>query len=104
MISTDIVFRRGILFVRIRKNNDTKNDEMELVCDLVKKIGIKYMVLNFSDDLIDNDFKIRLIINNYRELMKVSGKLFLCGNVDITMYNNLGIDRIDYEKEAFQRM
>ena len=36
------------------------------------------------------------------KLKKISGKLLLCGNIDISLCNNLYIDKIDNELEAFK--
>lgn len=104
MIDTDIEFRKGVLFIRI--NNTLKEKEYlassNEIKELVSQIGIKYLVINFNEESVDNDFKLKLIINNYEYLKKISGKLLLCGNIDISLCNNLYIDKIDNELEAFK--
>lgn len=104
LIDTDIEFRKGVLFIRI--NNTLKEKEYlassNAIKELVSQIGIKYLVINFNEESVDNDFKLKLIINNYEYLKKISGKLLLCGNIDISLCNNLYIDKIDNELEAFK--
>ena len=104
LIDTDIEFRKGVLFIRI--NNNLKEKEYiassNAIKELVSQIGIKYLVINFNEESVDNDFKLKLIINNYEYLKKISGKLLLCGNIDISLCNNLYIDKIDNELEAFK--
>ena len=104
LIDTDIEFRKGVLFIRI--NNKKKKKEYlassNAIKELVSQIGIKYLVINFNEESVDNDFKLKLIINNYEYLKKISGKLLLCGNIDISLCNNLYIDKIDNELEAFK--
>lgn len=104
LIDTDIEFRKGVLFIRI--NNTLKEKEYlassNAIKELVSQIGIKYLVINFNEESVDNNFKLKLIINNYEYLKKISGKLLLCGNIDISLCNNLYIDKIDNELEAFK--
>ena len=104
LIDTDIEFRKGVLFIRI--NNTLKEKEYlassNAIKELVSQIGIKYLVINFNEESVDNDFKLKLIINNYEYLKKISGKLLLCGNIDISLCNNLYIVKIDNELEAFK--
>ena len=104
LIDTDIEFRKGVLFIRI--NNTLKEKEYlassNAIKELVSQIGIKYLVINFNEESVDNDFKLKLIINNYEYLKKISGKLLLCGYMDISWCNNLYIDKIDNELEAFK--
>lgn len=104
LIDTDIEFRKGVLFIRI--NNTLKEKEYlassNAIKELVSQIGIKYLVINFNEESVDNDLKLKLIINNYEYLKKISGKLLLCGNIDISLCNNLYIDKIDNELEAFK--
>ena len=103
LINTDIEFRKGILFVRINNllnKNDYINNKNAII-ELIKKVGIKYLVLNF-DDKCSNDFKIKLIINNYKYISKCSGKLLLCGYVDISIYNDTYINKIKSEIDAFK--
>ena len=104
LIDTDIEFRKGVLFIRI--NNTLKEKgylaSSNAIKELVSQIGIKYLVINFNEESVDNDFKLKLIINNYEYLKKISGKLLLCGNIDISLCNNLYIDKIDNELEAFK--
>ena len=104
LIDTDIEFRKGVLFIRI--NNTLKEKEYlassNAIKELVSQIGIKYLVINFNEESVDNDFKLKLIINNYEYLKKISGKLLLCGNIDISLCNNLYIDKIDNEIEAIK--
>lgn len=104
LIDTDIEFRKGVLFIRI--HNTLKEKEYlassNAIKELVSQIGIKYLVINFNEESVDNDFKLKLIINNYEYLKKISGKLLLCGNIDISLCNNLYIDKIDNELEAFK--
>ena len=67
LIDTDIEFRKGVLFIRI--NNTLKEKEYlassNAIKELVSQIGIKYLVINFNEESVDNDFKLKLIINDY---------------------------------------
>ena len=109
VIKFNLEFRRGILFVRI-DNKINKNDfniNKDSLNNIIKQIGIKYIVLNF-DKIKSNDyFNIKFIINNYNLIKKNNGKLFLCGDIDNNLSNkflNMKIDKINNEIEVFNKL
>ena len=89
IIKFNLEFRKGILFVRI-ENTINKSDfdiNKESLDNIIKKIGIKYIVLNFNKIKQNDYFNIKFIINNYNLIKKNHGKLFLCGDIDNNLSN-----------------
>ena len=71
IIKFNLEFRKGILFVRI-ENTINKSDfdiNKESLDNIIKKIGIKYIVLNFNEIKQNDYFNIKFIINNYNLIM-----------------------------------
>ncbi len=84
MLNVGTEFRKGILFVRL-KGDLNKNTIYKLnkrVTSVVKELGIRNIVFNFSK-LRSIDFKgINTILYNYELCKKNNGKSLLCGNND----------------------
>lgn len=84
MLTIDTEFRKGILFVRLNGifNKQTKQTFENEVSDIIKKNGIRYLVINCSE-LIDIDIKgINTIINDYKQIYINNGKTLICGLKD----------------------
>ena len=76
IIKFNLEFRKGILFVRI-ENTINKRDfdiNKESLDNIIKKIGIKYIVLNFNEIKQSDYFNIKFIINNYNLIKKNHGR------------------------------
>ncbi len=97
---TNIEFKKGYLFVRV--NGSLNNSEYQLnkidISNIIKKIGIKYLVLHFNKVSLYNT---KLIINNYKEI-KLFGKLIVCGPTDKKIFNNKEILKINKEIDVYK--
>ena len=97
---TNIEFRKGYLFVRINgslNNLEYKSNKID-ISNIIKKLGIKYLVLHFNKISLYNT---KLIINNYKEIMPY-GKLIICGPTNKKILNNKNILKINNEIDAFK--
>lgn len=108
-IKFNLEFRKGILFVRVENKINKKDFEMnkDNLNNIIKKIGIKYIVLNFNEIKQNDYFNIKFIINNYNLIKKNHGKLFLCGAIDNNLSNmflKMKIDKLSNEIEVFKKL
>lgn len=106
MLDINMEIRRGILFVRLigNLNKDTSKYFKSEVSNLVEEKGIKYLVINLSNlnniDTIGAD----LILDEYRYIAKIDGKVVICGvdqNQKIEKSFFKGIHKSDNELQAF---
>ncbi|MGN0973566.1 MAG: STAS domain-containing protein [Bacilli bacterium] len=81
MLGINMEFRKGILFVRLKGVLDRytlQNFKVE-VSDLIKKNGIKYLVMNLNHlDYID-DVGMKQLLKDYRQVASLDGKVVICG-------------------------
>lgn len=80
----DLEFRKGILFARLfgkLNKKYAKKLERELL-PIIKKNGIKYLVINI-ENLIDIDIEgINQLKKQYEVILENKGKTFFCGLKD----------------------
>ncbi len=106
MLDINMEVRRGILFIRLFGNLDKNTSKYfkNEVTNLVESKGLKYLVINLSNlESIDNT-GIELIMNEYRYIAKVDGKVVICGinnnsNIKQKYFKNLS--KSDNELQAF---
>ena len=81
MLDINMEIRRGILFVRLigNLNKETAKYFKEEVSNLVEEKGIKYLVINLSNINNIDDVGADLIVNEYRYIAKIDGKVVICG-------------------------
>lgn len=80
MLKVDIEYKKGILFVRlIGKFNKSTINEVDIVDNIIKKAGIKYILFNFEKAIINNKKDVYNFINKYNSLIGKEGKLVICG-------------------------
>lgn len=92
MLKIECEYKRGILFVRLMGEiNKTTIKNMEIVDNMIKKAGIKYLLINLEKVTIINHDEISNLIKRYKSLIGDDGKLLICG-----YYNSMGI-KIDVE-------
>ena len=79
MLSVNFEFVRGILFVRLegKVNNDSSLSLKENLTDIISKGGIKYLVFNVSNAVIEE--RVSLFEDCNKLIKNNGGKLFLCG-------------------------
>ena len=106
MLDINMEIRRGILFVRLigNLNKETSKYFKEEVSNLIEENGIKYLVMNLSNlNNIDN-IGADLILDEYRYIAKINGKVVICGveeNKQIEKSFFKGIHKSDNELQAF---
>lgn len=80
MLKIDIEYKKGILFVRLigDVNKSTRKD-MEMVDNMIRRAGIKYLLINLEKVAIIRPDEISKMINKYKNLIGDDGKLVICG-------------------------
>lgn len=92
-MNIDLEYKKGILFLRLNGKlcKNTSNLLENYIKNMVEKVGIKYILLNFEKlDSIDSN-GIMSIIETYNKYLKDNGKLMICGyenNVKIKIENS----------------
>ena len=80
MLNIDIEYKKGILFVRLIGDvNKSTINQMEIVDNMIKKAGIKYLLINLEKVAIIRPDEIYKMINKYKSLIGDDGKLVICG-------------------------
>lgn len=101
MQNISIEFRKGILFIRIKRRLDNKKVE-NIINYLVDYIGIKIIVLNISNLNYFSNTDIEHIINYQKDILKKKSRLIICHNKfnkNVYFFNK--IPRINQEIDAF---
>lgn len=106
MLDINMEIRRGILFVRLigNLNKDTSKYFKSEVSNLVEEKGIKYLVINLSNLNNIDTTGADLILDEYRYIAKIDGKVVICGvdeNKKIEKSFFQGIHKSDNELQAF---
>lgn len=81
MLGINMEFRKGILFVRLKGILDkyTLQNFKEEVSDLIKKNGIKYLVMNLNHLEYIDDTGMKQLVKDYRQVASLDGKVVICG-------------------------
>ena len=80
MLKIDIEYRKGILFVRLIGDiNKSTIKDMEVVDNMIKKAGIKYLLINLEKVAIIRPDEVSKLISKYNNLIGDDGKLVICG-------------------------
>lgn len=90
MLKIECEYKKGILFTRlIGSINKTTINNMEIVDNMIKRAGIKYLLINLEKAIIINYKEISNLIERYKKLIGDDGKILICGYYN---NNNLKID------------
>ncbi len=83
MLDVNIEFSKGVLFVRLSGDitNDNASNIKNNVVNILTKSGIKYLVFNISDAVINN--KIDLFEKCNEAILNNNGRMIICGNNDL---------------------
>ena len=77
MLKIEIEYKRGILFVRlIGEVNKTTIKNMDIVDNMIRRAGIKYLLINLEKVTIIRHDEIVSLISKYKNLIGDDGKLF----------------------------
>lgn len=97
MLKIECEYKKGILFVRLmgELNKNTKI-KLQVVDDMIKKAGIKFLLINLEKVTIINDTVLNSMIKKYKELIGNDGRLLICG-----YYNRFNIN---LEKEELDKI
>lgn len=80
MLKIDIEYKKGILFVRLLGDvNKSTIKDMEIVDNIIKKAGIKYLLINLEKVVIIRPDEISKMISKYKTLIGDDGKIVICG-------------------------
>lgn len=80
MLKIECEYKRGILFVRLMGEvNKSTIKNMEIVDNMIRKAGIRYLLINLEKVTIISHKEISDMINKYKELIGDDGKLLICG-------------------------
>ena len=79
MLDVNFEFVRGILFVRLEGvvNNDTTCSIKKNLVDIISKGGIKYLVFNINNAILEDNLSLFDICNTL--IKENNGKMYLCG-------------------------
>ena len=96
MLKIEIEYKKGILFVRlIGEGNKSTIKTMDIVDNMIKRAGIKYLLINLEKVVIINQEEIISLISKYKNLIGKDGKLLICGYYDSF---KLKVDMKDIDK------
>ena len=97
MLNIDLEYKRGILFLRLdgKLNKKTSFILGDAIKELVNRVGIKYLLINFEKLYEIDKEGISTIISSYNNYLKKSGKLMVCGcqnNIKLKIENSNLLD------------
>ncbi len=106
MLETNMEFKKGILFVRLKGvlNGDTCTNLEDDLTTLIRNNGIRYVLLNLEELTYIDKYGINIIIKNYINISSNDGKLIIVGINKLFDYNINVIDnlyQISEEQAAF---
>lgn len=96
MLKTNMEFRKGILFIRL-KGDLNKNT----IRGLIDK-DFKYIVLNIDNMYSIDSYSINYINKLYKRIDNESGKMIICDKFNISRKLLKNIPKIDREYDAFK--
>lgn len=95
MLKIDCEYKRGILFARLTGEvNKTTINNMDIVDNMIRKAGIKYLLINLEKAVIISHKEISNLISRYKDLIGDDGKLVICGYYNPTKIN-IKVEDID---------
>lgn len=88
MLNIECEYKRGILFVRLTGEiNKSTIKNIEVVDNMIRKAGIKYLLINLEKAIIISHQEISNLVTRYKKLIGDDGRLLICG-----YYNNQKIN------------
>ena len=96
MLKTNMEFRKGILFIRL-KGDLNKNTIRGLI-----DRDFKYIVLNIDNMYSIDSYSIEYINKLYQKIEETSGKMIICDKFNISRKLLKNIPKIDKEYDAFK--
>lgn len=105
MLNIDLEYKKGILFLRLDGilNEKTSCILKDAIKELVNKVGIKYLLINFEKLYEIDKEGITTIINSYNTYLKNRGKLMICGYDNIKL-NIESSDLINYAEKTINEI
>lgn len=80
MLKIECEYKKGILFVRLMGEfNKSTIKNMEVVDNMIKKAGIRYLLINLEKVTIISHKEISNLIARYKDLIGKDGRLLICG-------------------------
>ena len=96
MLKTNMEFRKGILFIRLK--GDLNKNTIRGIIDR----DFKYIVLNIDDMYSIDSYSINYINKLYKKLEDASGKMIICDKFNVSRKLLEDIPKIDKEYDAFK--
>lgn len=96
MLKTNMEFRRGILFIRLK--GDLNKNTIKGLIDR----DFKYIVLNIDNMYSIDSYSIEYINKLYQIIDNASGKMVICDKFNISRKLLKDIPKIDKEYDAFK--
>lgn len=96
MLKTNMEFRKGILFIRIK--GDLCKETVKGIIDS----DFKYIVLNIDDIYSIDSYSIKYLNKIYKSFESKSGKMVICDKFNISQKLLKDIPKIDNEYDAFR--
>ena len=96
MLKTNMEFRRGILFVRLK--GDLSKDTIKDIIDE----DFKYVVLNIDNMYSIDSYSIKYLNKIYKDYECMKGKMIICDKFNISKQLLKDIPKIDNEYDAFK--
>lgn len=80
MLKIECEYKRGILFVRLMGElNKSTIKNMEVVDNMIKKAGIRYLLINLEKVTIISHKEVSNLISKYKDIIGKDGRLLICG-------------------------
>lgn len=96
MLKTNMEFRKGILFIRLK--GDLNKNTIKGIIDK----DFKYIVLNIDNMYSIDSYSINYINKIYQKIENTSGKMLICDKFNISRKLLLNIPKINTEYDAFK--
>ena len=96
MLKTNMEFRKGILFIRLK--GDLNKNTIRGVIDK----DFKYIVLNLDNMYSIDSYSIDYINRFYHRLESLSGKMIICDKFNVSRRLLKDIPQIENEFDAFE--
>ena len=96
MLKTNMEFRKGILFIRLK--GDLNKNTIKGIIDK----DFKYIVLNIDNMYSIDSYSIEYINKIYKKINSTSGKMIICDKFNISRKLLKEIPKIDKEYDAFK--